>query len=107
MLRVECKLFHSKKETDEEITSQNRARSLGNAKSTISDGNNYKPLGTYNTFSSFNRRGSSIVLLREPILGKTIEEFFQNERKSKQFHKVLDSYARVFDISKIYQPHEE
>lgn len=107
MLKVECKLFHSKKEVEEEIATQTRTKSLGHARSTLTEANNYKPLGTYNTFTSFNRRGSSIVLLREPILGKTIDEFFQNEKKSKQFHKVLDSYARVFDFSRTYQPHEE
>ena len=108
MFKVECKLYHSKKEQTEIIsTTDKRSISLDSRNKQQREHQVYRPLGQYNLFASIQKRASSIVLLKEPVHGKTIEEYFNNEKEGKRFQKTLDSYARFYSLNRVFQPYEE
>jgi hypothetical protein len=108
MLTVDCKLYHTKREQEELIsTIDKRARSSEVGRRGSPDSHLYKPLGAYNLFSSTKPRASSIVLLKEPIHGKTIEDYFSKPKEVKKFQNTVESFARYYTVDHVYQPGSE
>ena len=108
MLTVECKLYHSKKEQEELLAdNEKRSRSSEVGRKSSPHSYMYRPLGVYNLFSSTRPRARSIVLLKEPVHGKTIEEYFTDEKSAKGLLQPLDSFARLYKVDHIYQPDQE
>lgn len=107
MLTVECKLFHSKKEQEKTQIAFDKAfnERLSNTRSSTQP-YMYRPLGSYNLFGSTRGQSTSLVLLRDSVPGKTIEEYFGTQKKTKGLQKALDSFTRYYELNKVYQPSE-
>lgn len=107
MLTVECKLYHSKKEQEKTVVAFEKNFKDNNEKHRSSTQPfTYRAQGSYNLFGSSRGQSTSLVLLRDSVPGKTIEEFFSTKRKSKNLHKALDSFTRYYELNKVYQPSE-
>jgi hypothetical protein len=64
----------------------------------------YQTLGKYNLFSSLQNKPTSLVLLKEPVYGKVIQDYFPNEGNTSKLKKTLNSYARMYELNRVYQP---
>jgi hypothetical protein len=107
MLTVECKLYHSKKEQEQTVVAfdKNFKNSTDKSRSNTQPFS-YRPLGSYNLFGSTRGQSTSLVLLRDSVPGKTIEEYFSTKKKSNSLHKALDSFTRFYELNRVYQPAE-
>jgi hypothetical protein len=108
MLTVECKLYHSKKETDKSRVAFDKAfDSSGKYVRSSTQPFIYRPQGHYNLFGATTEKTNSLVLLKDAVPGKTIEEYFGPTKKAKSLNKALDSFTRFYSLSRVYQPAEE
>lgn len=108
MLTVECKLYHSKKESEKSRVAFDKAFELNLAKGrSNTQPFIYRPQGHYNLFGASSDKTNSLVLLKESVPGKTIEEYFGSSKKPKLLTKALDSFTRFYSLSRVFQPAEE
>lgn len=108
MLTVECKLYHSKKETEKSRVAFDKAfEESGKYGRSNTQPFIYRPLGHYNLFGASTDKANSLVLLKDAVPGKTIEEYFGPAKKAKSMNKALDSFTRCYSLSRVYQPAEE
>jgi hypothetical protein len=108
MLTVECKLYHSKKETEKTKVAFDKAfEASSQYQRSTTQPFVYRPLGQYNLFGSSSEKANSLVLLKDSVPGKTIEEYFGSKTKPKSLNKALDSFTRFYSLSRVYQPAEE
>lgn len=104
MFTADCKLYHPKKELETiRITGGSPSGSRDTMKKNSSEAF-YRPLGLYNVFASNQNKAKTVVLLKEPTLGKRIEEYFGQNRENSSLKKAIDACAQSYLFSRVFHP---
>lgn len=106
MFKVECKLYNIKKKDDDinwRGTSGSQDKKSQSPLKYSKSG--YLPLAQYNLFSPGDEpEGTSLVLLKEPINGKSIHDNFGPQEKPTKFLKTAGQYMKTYKTDLVYQP---